>query len=403
VTRHILTLNAGSSSIKFALFEATNGEVRSLGHGLVEMLGERRRLRVTPKARDSHESTWSDSSTEFHIDAMRHLLDWLAGAIPHANIVAIGHRVVHGGMHHDQPTVATDALLQQLRDLVPLAPLHEPHNIGGIEAARQAWPNSVQVACFDTAFHRGHPFVHDTFALPRHLYEEGVRRYGFHGLSYEYIAQRLHEIAPHQAAGRVVAAHLGNGASMCAMRDGRSVASSMGFTAVDGLPMGTRTGQLDPGVVLYLLRDKGMSVAEVEDLIYTRSGLKGMSCVSHDMRELEASPRPEAAEAIDYFVARIQGELGALAAALGGLDAVVFSAGIGENAWRVRERVLESAGWLGIELDREANRAMTGGKEGVISTGRSGVRVFVIPTDEEQMIARHTLAALDGRGQRPSR
>jgi acetate kinase len=248
-----------------------------------------------------------------------------------------------------------------------------------------------QVACFDTAFHRSHPFVDDVFALPRRLYDEGVRRYGFHGLSYEYITGRLAEISPLHAAGRVVVAHLGNGASMCAIRDGHSVASTMGFTALDGLPMGTRCGQLDPGVVLYLMQTKQMTADAVADLLYRDSGLKGLSGVSHDMRELEASDDPHAQQAIEYFVFRIRRELGGMAAVLKGIDAFVFCGGIGENAWHVRERVMEGMEWIGIELDRCANRA----NAQVISSERSRVRVFVIPTDEEAMIARHTLAVVD--------
>jgi acetate kinase len=289
------------------------------------------------------------------------------------------------------PVIVTDEVLEKLRTLVPLAPLHQPHNIAGILAAREAWPHVQQVACFDTAFHRAHPFVNDVFALPRRYYDEGVRRYGFHGLSYEYITGRLREIAPHHAAGRVVVAHLGNGASMCAIRDGQSVASSMGLTALDGLPMGTRCGQLDPGVVLYLMQEKHMGADAITDLLYRESGLKGLSGVSHDMRELEASDKPEAAQAIEYFVFRIRRELGGLAAVLKGIDAIVFCGGIGEHAWRVRERVLEGMEWIGVELDRLANRDSAQ----VISSDRSRVRVFVIPTDEEAMIARHTLDTVD--------
>jgi acetate kinase len=273
---------------------------------------------------------------------------------------------------------------------VPLAPLHQPHNIAGIRAAREAWPGVLQVACFDTAFHRGHPFVHDTFALPRALYAEGVRRYGFHGLSYEYVSARLRTIAPLQAGGRVVVAHLGNGASMCAIRDGKSIASTMSFTALDGLPMGTRCGQLDPGVILYLLREKKLDVAALSDLLYRESGLQGLSGISHDMRELEASDAPEARQAIDYFISRIRYEFGGLAAALDGVDAMVFCGGIGENSWRVRERVLEGLEWMGIELDRTANRAGTD----VISTAASRVRAYVIRTDEEAMLARHAVDEL---------
>jgi acetate kinase len=248
------------------------------------------------------------------------------------------------------------------------------------------------VACFDTAFHRAHPFVDDVFALPRSYYDEGVRRYGFHGLSYEYIVGRLAQVAPLHAAGRVVVAHLGNGASMCAMRDGKSVASTMGFTALDGLPMGTRCGQLDPGVLLYLMQTKKMSAEAITDLLYRESGLKGLSGVSQDMRELEASDRIEARQAIAYFVFRIRREVGAMAAVLNGLDAVVFCGGIGENSWHVRERVMEGMEWIGVELDRDANRS----NAQVVSSERSRVRVFVIPTDEEMMIARHAMGVVNG-------
>jgi len=285
------------------------------------------------------------------------------------------------------PAIVTDEVLAYLRSLVPLAPLHQPHSIAGILAARDAWPHVQQVACFDTAFHRGQPFVADTFAIPRHLYDEGVRRYGFHGLSYEYVSQTLQRIAPHHAAGRVVVAHLGNGASMCAIRDGLSVASTMGFTALDGLPMGTRCGQLDPGVVLYLMQERGMSADDVADMLYRQSGLKGLSGLSHDMRELEAAGTAEANQAIEYFISRIRRELGGFAAVLKGLDAMVFCGGIGENSWHVRERVLEGMEWIGVELDRTANRV---GAD-IISTERSPVRVFVIRTNEEAMIARHTI------------
>jgi acetate kinase len=290
--------------------------------------------------------------------------------------------------------VVDEGILETLRTLVPLAPLHQPHNISGIRAAMQAFPGAVQVACFDTAFHRSHPFVADAFALPRHLYEEGIRRYGFHGLSYEFIARRLRTVAPTLSTGRVIVAHLGNGASMCAMRDGRSFASTMGFTALDGLPMGTRCGQLDPGVVLYLMSEKGMDAQAISDLLYKESGLKGLSGLSHDMRILEGSDSPAAQEAIAYFVARIRREIGGLAAAIGGLDALVFTGGIGENSTRIREEVLTGMGWLGIVPDPAANSA---GHQ-VISTADSGVAIFVLKTDEERMIAEHTAAAAELAG-----
>ncbi len=394
--RHVVTLNAGSSSIKFALFELSGGTPRLLAAGLAEMAGEARRLHVKDaQGTVTHQEEWRDAAAAFHADALARVLAWQAAAFADADVAGVGHRVVHGGLRFDRPVLVDDAVLVELRALIPLAPLHQPHNIAGIAAARAAWQGVPQVACFDTAFHRGHPFVNDVFALPRRFYEEGVRRYGFHGLSYEYITLRLREIAPLHAAGRVVVAHLGNGASMCAIRDGQSIASSMGLTAIDGLPMGTRTGQLDPGVVLYLLQEKHMTAAGIADLLYQDSGLKGLSGISSDMRELEASDRPEAAQAIDYFVFRVRRELGGLAAVLAGLDAVVFCGGIGEHAWRVRARVLESMEWLGIELDRDANRAAGGDRAAVISSDRSRVRAFVIPTDEEAMIARHTAALLD--------
>ena len=393
MTRFVITLNAGSSSIKFALFEAEGNGLNVLAVGLAEMLAEERRIKVQDGAgRVTHQDSWmAGSGIPFHTNALRRILAWREGAFPNAHVVAAGHRVVHGGIHFDAPALVTDQVLGQLRELVPLAPLHQPHNIAGILAAREAWPHVQQVACFDTAFHRAHPFVNDTFALPRSYYDEGVRRYGFHGLSYEYIVRRLEQIAPFHAAGRLVVAHLGNGASMCAIRDGHSIASSMGFTALDGLPMGTRCGQLDPGVVLYLMQEKNMDPGQIQDLLYKESGLKGLSGVSHDMRELEASDKPEAAQAIEYFVFRIRRELGGLAAVLKGLDAMVFCGGIGEHAWRVRERVLEGMEWIGVELDRTANRT----DALVISSERSRVRVFVIPTDEEAMIAMHTLAVVD--------
>jgi acetate kinase len=393
VTRHVITLNAGSSSIKFALCELDDGVAHVLVTGLAEMLSEERRLTVRDADdKVTHEEQWSaGSGLPFHTNALQRILAWRRQTYPNANVVAAGHRVVHGGIFYDAPVLVTDEVLERLQTLVPLAPLHQPHNIAGILAAREAWPHVAQVACFDTAFHRAHPFVNDVFALPRSYYDEGVRRYGFHGLSYEYVIGRLQEVSPFYASGRVVVAHLGNGASMCAIRDGHSIASSMGFTALDGLPMGTRCGQLDPGVVLYMMAQKKMDANAIRDLLYKESGLKGLSGVSHDMRELQASHKPEAAQAIEYFVFRIRRELGGLAAVLKGLDAMVFCGGIGEHAWQIRERVLEGMEWIGVELDRFANRE----NAQVISSERSRVRVFVIPTDEEGMIARHTVAVLD--------
>ncbi|MBM3552373.1 MAG: acetate/propionate family kinase [Alphaproteobacteria bacterium] len=393
--RHVVTLNAGSSSIKFALYAAEDEEASPLALGLAEMMGEERRIRVRDNSGATlYDDAWSQTDgAAFHEEALRRILSWQDEAFPSATIDAVGHRVVHGGVHYDAPVIITGEVIDRLEKLVPLAPLHEPHNIAGIKAAREAWPESIQVACFDTAFHRSHPFVNDVFALPRRFYAEGVRRYGFHGLSYEYVSTKLREVSPSHAEGRVVVAHLGNGASMCAIRNGRSVASSMGFTALDGLPMGTRCGQLDPGVVLYLMQEKKLGAEEISNLLYKESGLKGLSGISHDMRELEASNAAEAREAIDYFVFRIRRELGGLAAVLQGIDAIVFCGGIGENAWRVRERVLEGMEWLGVELDRQANEQ----RKEVISSAKSSVRVFVIPTNEEQIIARHALQLAGAR------
>jgi acetate kinase len=327
MTRHVITLNAGSSSIKFALFEVDGGEPKTRAVGLAEIVGDARHMIVRDgSGAVMHDENWNGQDG-FHTDALRRVLTWRRHDFPDANVVAAGHRVVHGGVEFEGPAIITDDVLRKIEQLVPLAPLHQPHNIAGIKAAREAWPHVTQVGCFDTSFHRKHPFVNDVFALPRHFYDEGVRRYGFHGLSYEYVTGRLREIAPTLAAGRVVIAHLGNGASMCAIRDGQSIASSMGFTALDGLPMGTRSGQLDPGVVLYLMQEKRMGPDAIADLLYRESGLKGLSGISSDMRELEASDDPHARQAIDYLVFRIRRELGGLAAVLMGLDAFVFCGG----------------------------------------------------------------------------
>jgi acetate kinase len=393
MVRHILTLNAGSSSIKFALFEQ-EAELKERLRGEVDGLGtDAPHLEATQDDRAIADERLEAAKGANHEAALDAVLELLRNSIGHTAIEAIGHRVVHGGIDFIQPIALDAASLDELERLIPLAPLHQPHNLAGIRAAQRAFPDALQVACFDTAFHRAHPWVNDTYALPRAFYDQGIRRYGFHGLSYEYVTGRLKQIAPFDAQGRAVIMHLGNGASMCAIRNGQSVGSTMGFTALDGLPMGTRCGELDPGVVLYLLQEKGMSAAEITDLLYKRSGLKGLSGLSQDMRELEAAGTAEAAQAIDYFVFRIRRELGAMAAILSGLDAVVFCGGIGEHAWRVRERVCQEFAWLGIELDHARNRS----GETVISTDRSHVRVFVIRTDEEAMIARHAAGLLAGR------
>jgi acetate kinase len=382
----ILTLNAGSSSLKIGLF---SGALEVLATGLVDRIGGDGTLRLRG-ADGSDLILPEDLSARFgdHGQALATVLAALAALFPGLEIGAVGHRVVHGGPDHDRPVRLDDATVAALERLAPFAPLHQPHNLAGIRAAMAAFPGAVQVACFDTAFHRGHPFVNDTFALPRALYDRGVRRYGFHGLSYDYIAGALADTAPDLAAGRVIVAHLGNGASMCALKEGRSVASTMGFSALDGLPMGTRCGQVDPGVLLYLMDQEGMTAAQISDMLYRESGLLGLSGVSNDMRTLEASGDPRAAEAIDYFVFRIQRELGGLAAALQGLDALVFCGGIGENSRTIRARVADGMGWLGLAVDGERN-AVNGP---VISPDGAAVTVLVIPTDEEGVIARATRA-----------
>lgn len=389
-----LTLNAGSSSIKFALFERTGLVLRLTGQ--LDAIGQSTTFKAMDEvAQQPLAHQWPPGETPLsHAQALRWLIDWLNGRLAGLKIEAIGHRVVHGGTFFDRPVRIDDAVMAKLRTLEALAPLHQPHNLAAIEAARAVFGEVCQVACFDTAFHCHQPFVKDCFALPRHFYEEGVRRYGFHGLSYEYIAHHLQQAFPLHANGRVVVAHLGNGASLCGMLNGHSVTSTMGFSALDGLPMGTRCGQLDPGVLLYLLQAKSMTPEAISDLLYKESGLKGLSGLSNDMRTLEMSDRQEARDAIDYFVYRTKRELGAMAAALEGIDAVVFTGGIGENSVQIRRSVLQGLAWLGVELDDAANRA----SRTVLSTQRSRVLCLRIPTNEEKMIARHTAALADESG-----
>lgn len=378
----VLTLNSGSSSVKFGLFEC--GEVPvELMSGQVSGLGGDARIDIkTPDGEALLNKDLIDSTT--HGDALRAILDSLPQYAEFGSIVGVGHRIVFGGPDLDRPAVLDDALLKKLEVYVPFAPLHQPYNLAGVRAAREAFPNAVQVGCFDTAFHRDNDWVHEAFALPRHFYESGVRRYGFHGLSYQFISEELTRKHPAIANGRVVVAHLGNGASMCALREGLSVDSTMGFTALDGLPMGTRCGALDPGVVLYMVDQLGMSPNEVTDVLYKQSGLKGLSGIGNDMRALLNSTEESARQAISYFVERIRRELGALTAVLGGLDAFVFCGGIGENAAPIRERVCAGFEWLGIELDTQRNVA--GGP--VITADASATQVLVINTDEEWVIAR---------------
>lgn len=387
----ILVINAGSSSIKFQLFAvAGDGTLARQLKGQIDGIGTHPRLVARDAGGDGLiDERYPAMDVANAAGAMAKVGNWLRGHIGDLP-VAVGHRVVHGGPRYDAPILVDDALLVELDRFVPLAPLHQPANLMPIRALRAHFPQLKQVACFDTAFHRGHPDVADRYALPEALYAEGVRRYGFHGLSYEYIATRLPQDAPEIAGGRVVVAHLGSGASMCALKAGRSVDSTMGFSALDGLPMGTRPGQLDPSIVLYLLTAKGMTPPDIERLLYRDCGLKGLSGISNDVRDLLTSDDPAARRALDYFAFRIARELGALAASLGGLDGLIFTAGVGENAAAIRADVCRRAGWLGVVLDEPAN-ARHGPR---ISAAESRVGVYVIPTDEEQMIARHTLAVL---------
>ena len=382
----ILVINAGSSSLKFAIFtDGGRPEPNLLFKGQMEGLGSDPSFQVkdaTGRKIDERDE-WPRGSTLNHAGALRYILGWLEECAGDVKIEAAGHRVVHGGLGYDRAVRLDEGVIADLERLIPLAPLHQPHNLAAILALAEVAPKLPQVACFDTAFHRTQPRVAQLFALPRALLESGVRRYGFHGLSYEYIAHRLPETLPE--ARKVVVAHLGSGASLCALQDGRSVESTMGFTAVDGLPMGTRTGGMDPGVVLYLMQDRGYDAKTIEKLLYKESGLLGVSGVSNDMRDLLESDDPNAAEAVELFIYHIGKHLGALASVLEGLDALVFTAGIGENAPIVRERVCRRAEWLGIRLDVETNRR--GGPR--ISTVDSPGPVWVIPTNEELMIALH--------------
>ena len=384
----VLVLNAGSSSIKFQLFGiGREDELDRRVRGQFEGIGTRPHL-VARDARDKVlvDEIWSAGEVPDGAAAIERLDAWVQGVRGGRPPAVIGHRVVHGGPTYDRPVRVTDEVIRELRRLISLAPLHQPNNLAPIEAIHRRRPGVLQVACFDTAFHRGHSELADRFAIPEDLYQQGVRRYGFHGLSYEYIAQVLPNVAPTVADGRVVVAHLGSGASMCAMHHRCSVDSTMGFTALDGLPMGTRPGQLDPGVVLYL-HQLGMSTDAVQALLYKDCGLKGLSGVSNDARDLLASSDPRARLAIDYFVYRIAKELGAFTAVLGGLDAVVFTAGIGENSPAIRKAVLERSAWLGFEVDEAANEV-----NGTTITGpASKLPALVIPTNEELMIARHAV------------
>lgn len=384
---YALVLNAGSSSLKFCVFqrpETQDWEIASRGQ--IEGIGTAPQL----SAKDAQGKVLADSPLGSKIRdgraALEALAKWLRSIYGNAKLLGMGHRVVHGGARFTRPVVLNQQILAELKELIPLAPLHQPYNLAAIEVAFDRLPDVPQVACFDTSFHATSPDVAKLVPLPAHLRGGGLQRYGFHGLSYEYVASALPEVAPEIANGRVIVAHLGSGASMCALRGGKSVDNTLGFTALDGLCMGTRPGTLDPGVVLYLFQTLGLSSKDVETLLYKKSGLLGISGISNDMRDLLENGKPEAGLAIDYFAYRAAKEIGALAAVLGGIDALVFTAGIGENSTEIRRRICEACSWLGLELDTDANCR----KGPRISKPHSKVSSWVVPTNEELMIARHT-------------
>lgn len=387
MTSHALVLNAGSSSLKFCVFQETApGSWRLDARGQIEGIGTSPRFVAKDESGKKLDESALAPSVRDAASALDQLAVWLRHRYAGARVVGVGHRVVHGGANYKAPTLVTADVIADLRELIPLAPLHQPYNIAAIEAVAERMPAVPQVACFDTSFHRGQPAVAEIVPVPENLRKAGVQRYGFHGLSYEYIASALPTVAPEIAEGRVIVAHLGSGASMCAMKDRRSVDSTLGFTALDGLCMGTRPGAVDPGVVLHLFQTLSMSAKDVETLLYKKSGLIGISGFSNDMRDLLQSDKPEARLAVDYFVYRAAKEIGALAAVLGGVDALVFTAGIGENSPEIRRRICEASAWIGVDLDPAANER----KDSRISRPASRVSAWVIPTNEELMIARHT-------------
>jgi acetate kinase len=384
---YAIVLNAGSSSLKFSVYQRPQGAAWRLeARGQIEGIGTSPRFSAKDEAGERLADHQLDKAVRDGRAALDSLAGWLRSRYGGARVVGVGHRVVHGGARYAGPTIVTPEVLDDLRALVPLAPLHQPYNLAAIEAVAERLPGVPQVACFDTSFHRGQPAVAEVVPLPREICRSGVQRYGFHGLSYEYIASVLPEVAPEIADGRVIVAHLGSGASLCAMKNRKSVDSTLGFTALDGLCMGTRPGSVDPGVILYLFQNLGLSAKEVETILYKKSGLLGISGISNDMRDLLTSTEPAARLAVDYFVYRAAKEIGALTAALGGIDGLVFTAGIGENSAEIRKRICEASAWLGIDLNQDANTR----KQPRISRAGSRVSAWVIPTNEELIIARHT-------------
>jgi acetate kinase len=385
----IAVLNAGSSSIKFALFQH-GADQHLLFGGQVEQIGVAPKLTVKDSDGEKVlENEWAAKDLD-HAKATKTILETSIGLLGGKPVAGVGHRVVHGGTQFTAPVLVTKEVVASLKTFCPLAPLHQPHNLAPVEAIAVTAPHIPQVACFDTAFHQAQPTLAQTYAIPRELTDSGIRRYGFHGLSYEFVSTRLREIAPNLAAGRVIIAHLGNGASLCALKGGRSTATTMGFTAVEGLVLGTRCGSIDPGVLIYLMDEHGMDARALENLIYKKSGLLGVSGISSDMRTLRESNDPNAREAIDLFIYRIVREIGSLAAALGGLDAIVFTGGIGQNDAATRREVIAGCAWVGASLDEKSNK----GVEGRIDSASSEIPIWVIPTDEERVIARHTASLL---------
>ena len=387
MTDYALVLNAGSSSLKFCVYQRSGDSNWKLeARGQVEGIGTSPRL----SAKDSLGEILVDGKLDETVRdghrAIEALAAWLRSMYGGSRVLGVGHRVVHGGKKYSRPTLVTPEVMADLKELIPLAPLHQPYNLAAIEAVSERLPGVSQVACFDTGFHSGREAVTEIVPLPRELCQAGLQRYGFHGLSYEYIASVMPQIAPEIAGKKVIVAHLGSGASLCAMKDNKSVDNSLGFTALDGLCMGTRPGAIDPGVVLYLFQNLGLSAKEVENILYKKSGLLGISGISNDMRDLLDRSEPEARLAVDYFIYRIAKEIGALASVLGGVDGLVFTAGIGENSAEIRRRICHASAWLGVEMDEKQN--INRGPK--ISTPRSRVSIWVIPTNEELMIARHT-------------
>ena len=388
---YALVLNAGSSSLKFCVFCRPNGAPWRLEErGQIDGIGTAARL----SARDGHGKVLAQNDVSLTVCDGRTAIDalatWLRSRYGNARVLGVGHRVVHGGTKYERPVLITRNVLVELYQLIPLAPLHQPYNLAAIDRISERMPDVPQVACFDTGFHHTHTAVAKLIPLPKDVRKSGLQRYGFHGLSYEYIASVLPDVAPEIAHGRVIVAHLGSGASLCAMDGGMSVDSTLGFTALDGLCMGTRPGTLDPGVVLYLYQNLGLSAKEIETILYKKSGLLGISGISNDMRDLLAIDDPDARLAMDYFIYRAAKEIGSLAAVLGGVDGLVFTAGIGENSPEIRKRICQTCSWLGVQLDNEANHR----NDSRISTRRSKISAWVIPTNEELMIARHTGALL---------